>query len=192
MISFIRGKVAQKGANFAVVDVGGIGLKLLLPARDAENAKKGEEAFFNTYFSVREDAMELFGFSSEEDLLMFNLLLGVSGVGPKAALSLLSAFTASSLSSAVMLSDAKKIATAQGIGAKTAQRIILELADKVPSFGSESAPEEAADPTAGSEAVSALIALGYSAGEAADAVKRAGTKESVEATVKAALIALMR
>ena len=136
--------------------------------------------------------MELFGFSSEEDLLMFNLLLGVSGVGPKAALSLLSAFTASSLSSAVMLSDAKKIATAQGIGAKTAQRIILELADKVPSFGTESAPEEAADPTAGSEAVSALIALGYSAGEAADAVKRAGTKESVEATVKAALIALMR
>ncbi len=192
MISFIRGKVAQKGANFAVVDVGGIGLKLLLPTRDAENAKKGEEAFFNTYFSVREDAMELFGFSSEEDLLMFNLLLGVSGVGPKAALSLLSAFTASSLSSAVMLSDAKKIATAQGIGAKTAQRIILELADKVPSFGAESAPEEAADPTAGSEAVSALIALGYSAGEAADAVKRAGTKESVEATVKAALIALMR
>ena len=192
MISFIRGKVAQKGANFAVVDVGGIGLKLLLPARDAENAKKGEEAFFNRYFSVREDAMELFGFSSEEDLLMFNLLLGVSGVGPKAALSLLSAFTASSLSSAVMLSDAKKIATAQGIGAKTAQRIILELADKVPSFGAESAPEEAADPTAGSEAVSALIALGYSAGEAADAVKRAGTKESVEATVKAALIALMR
>lgn len=192
MISFIRGKVAQKGANFAVVDVGGIGLKLLLPARDAENAKKGEETFFNTYFSVREDAMELFGFSSEEDLLMFNLLLGVSGVGPKAALSLLSAFTASSLSSAVMLSDAKKIATAQGIGAKTAQRIILELADKVPSFGAESAPEEAADPTAGSEAVSALIALGYSAGEAADAVKRAGTKESVEATVKAALIALMR
>lgn len=192
MISFIRGKVAQKGANFAVVDVGGIGLKLLLPARDAENAKKGGEAFFNTYFSVREDAMELFGFSSEEDLLMFNLLLGVSGVGPKAALSLLSAFTASSLSSAVMLSDAKKIATAQGIGAKTAQRIILELADKVPSFGAESAPEEAADPTAGSEAVSALIALGYSAGEAADAVKRAGTKESVEATVKAALIALMR
>ena len=192
MISFIRGKVAQKGANFAVVDVGGIGLKLLLPARDAENAQKGEEAFFNTYFSVREDAMELFGFSSEEDLLMFNLLLGVSGVGPKAALSLLSAFTASSLSSAVMLSDAKKIATAQGIGAKTAQRIILELADKVPSFGAESAPEETADPTAGSEAVSALIALGYSAGEAADAVKRAGTKESVEATVKAALIALMR
>lgn len=192
MISFIRGKVAQKGANFAVVDVGGIGLKLLLPARDAENAKKGEEAFFNTYFSVREDAMELFGFSSEEDLLMFNLLLGVSGVGPKAALSLLSAFTASSLSSAVMLSDAKKIATAQGIGAKTAQRIILELADKVPSFGAKSAPEETADPTAGSEAVSALIALGYSAGEAADAVKRAGTKESVEATVKAALIALMR
>ena len=192
MISFIRGKVAQKGANLAVVDDGGIGLKLLLPARDAENAQKGEEAFFNTYFSVREDAMELFGFSSEEDLLMFNLLLGVSGVGPKAALSLLSAFTASSLSSAVMLSDAKKIATAQGIGAKTAQRIILELADKVPSFGAESAPEETADPTAGSEAVSALIALGYSAGEAADAVKRAGTKESVEATVKAALIALMR
>lgn len=192
MLSFIRGRVFQKGANFAVVDVGGVGFKLLLPARDAEGAKKGEEVFFNTYFSVREDAMELYGFSSEEDLLMFNLLLGVSGVGPKAALSLLSAFTAASLSSAVMLSDAKKIATAQGIGAKTAQRIILELADKIPSFGADEVPEETTDNGTGGEAVSALIALGYSASEAADAVKKGGMKESVEATVKAALIALMR
>lgn len=192
MISFVRGTVAVKGASFVTVDVGGIGFKLSVPARDAEAAKKGEEVFFNTYFSVREDAMELYGFSSEEDLLMFNLLLGVSGVGPKAALSLLSAFTAASLSSAVMLSDAKKIATAQGVGAKTAQRIILELADKVSSLGGESAPEQTNDPGTGGEAVSALIALGYSASEAADAVKKAGAKESVEDTIKAALIALMR
>ena len=192
MISFVRGTVVFKGASFMTVDVGGVGFKLMVPARDAENAKKGTEAFFNTYFSVREDAMELFGFSSEEDLSMFELLLGVSGVGPKAALSLLSAFTAPSLSSAIMLSDAKKIATAQGIGAKTAQRIILELADKVSSVAGESMPEEIKEPTAAGEAVSALIALGYSASEASDAVKKAGARDSVEDTVKAALIALMR
>ena len=192
MISFVHGTVAHKGINFVVIDVGGIGLKLSVPMRNAELSKVGDEAFFNTYFSVKEDSMELYGFSSEKDLEMFNLLIGVNGVGPKAALSLLSSFTAEALSAAVIKSDAKTIASAQGIGAKTAQRIILELADKVATYSTgETAPAEVSDSNAG-EAVSALMALGYSAAEATEAVKKAGNRDSVEATVKAALISLMR
>lgn len=195
MISFVKGTVAAKGANFVIVDVGGIGLKILTPLRDAEGAKIGGEALFNTYFCVREDAMELYGFSGAEELSMFNLLIGVNGVGPKAAISILSSFTASDISSAVMLSDSKKLATAQGIGAKTAQRIILELRDKVSAVlpeGNEEAYQSENDSGLEAEAISALTSLGYSGQEAAGAVKKAGIKDSLEATIKAALLALMR
>lgn len=195
MISFVRGQVTAKGVNYVVLDVGGIGFKVLTPSRDAEGAKPGSEIMLNTYFCVKEDAMELYGFSGAEELSMFELLIGVNGVGPKAALSLLSSFTAAQLSSAVMLSDGKKLSSAQGIGAKTAQRIILELRDKVsailpegedvPEVSENSASQEA-------EAVSALTALGYSSQEAAQAVKKGGVRDTVEETIKAALVALMR
>lgn len=192
MISFVHGTVAHKGVNFVVIDVGGIGLKLSVPMRNAELSKVGEDVFFNTYFSVKEDSMELYGFSSEKDLEMFNLLIGVNGVGPKAALSLLSSFTAEALSAAVIKSDSKTIASAQGIGAKTAQRIILELADKVAAYSTEEASVVQEASGSANEAVSALMALGYSAAEASEAVKKAGKCDSVENTVKAALISLMR
>lgn len=191
MISFVNGKVASKGVNYVIIDVGGIGLKLSVPMRDAELSKHGELAFFNTYFSVKEDSMELYGFSSQKDLEMFNLLIGVNGVGPKAALSLLSSFTADELSEAVVRSDGKKISSAQGIGAKTAQRIILELADKVSFSGEETKLSEASSSDT-SEAISALVALGYSTQEASEAVKKSGIRDSVEETIKAALISLMR
>lgn len=195
MISFVKGTVAAKGASYVIMDVGGIGLKILTPSRDAEGAKIGTEAVFNTYFCVREDAMELYGFSGAEELSMFNLLIGVNGVGPKAAISILSSFTASDISSAVMLSDAKKLSSAQGIGAKTAQRIILELRDKVSTIlseGDEATYQSEEDFGPEAEAISALTALGYSPQEAAQAVKKAGKKDSLEATIKAALLALMR
>lgn len=196
MISFVRGTIVNKSINSVIVDVSGIGFKILVPSRDAENIKSGEVTLLNTYFSVKEDSMELYGFLKSEDLDMFNLLIGVNGVGPKAALSLLSAFSAESLSSAIMLSDGKKISSAQGIGKKTAERIILELKDKVsltvPDMEGELSSDTAYDKGVEAEAVSALKALGYSAYEAAEAVKRAGLKDSVEDTIKAALLALMR
>ena len=156
----------------------------------------GEEDFLNTYFAVREDAMELYGFTEKEDLKMFEKLITVSGVGPKAAINLLSAFSSGELGTAIVLSDSKKIATAQGIGAKTAQRIILELKDKISDetltsgIVGEVAP--ATNAAVDKEAVSALMALGYTASEAQSAIKKAGSKETVEETVKAALVALMR
>lgn len=196
MISFVRGTLFSKDENSVTIDVGGIGFKVLIPIRDMEKLKTGEEAFLNTYFAVREDAMELFGFTSREDLLMFNKLITVSGVGPKAAINLLSAFTAGELGTAIVLSDAKKIATAQGIGAKTAQRIILELKDKISdetlTSGIVGDSEISVNPAIDKEAVSALVALGYSASEAQSAIKKAGNKETVEETVKAALTALMK
>ncbi len=196
MISFVRGTVVNKSINSVIVDVSGIGFKILVPSRDAEEIKSGEVTLLNTYFSVKEDSMELYGFLKSEDLDMFNLLIGVNGVGPKAALSMLSAFSAESLSSAIMLSDVKKISSAQGIGKKTAERIILELKDKVsltvPDIEGELSSDTAYDKGVEAEAVSALKALGYSAYEAAEAVKRAGLKDSVEDTIKAALLALMR
>lgn len=196
MISFVRGTIVNKSINSVIIDVSGIGFKILVPSRDAENIKSGEVTLLNTYFSVKEDSMELYGFLKSEDLDMFNLLIGVNGVGPKAALSLLSAFSAESLSSAIMLSDGKKISSAQGIGKKTAERIILELKDKVsmtvPDGEGELSPDTAYDKGVEAEALSALKALGYTAYEAAEAVKRAGLKDSVEDTIKAALLALMR
>ncbi len=194
MISFIRGIVAWKDENSATIEVSGIGFKVYVPLRDIEKIKVGEEAFLNTYFSVREDSMELFGFIEKEDLSLFNKLLSVSGVGPKAAINLLSAFSASELGAAILLSDDKKIAKAQGIGAKTAMRIILELKDKISDEALTSGITEEAplNRETENEAVSALLALGYSKAEASMAVKKSGIKETVEETVKGALVSLMR
>ena len=196
MISFVRGILFSKDENSVTIDVGGIGYKVLVPVRELEKMKTGEEDFLNTYFAVREDAMELYGFTGKEDLKMFEKLITVSGVGPKAAINLLSAFTSGELGTAIVLSDAKKIATAQGIGAKTAQRIILELKDKISdetlTSGIVGDSEISANPAIDKEAVSALVALGYSASEAQSAIKKAGNKETVEETIKAALVALMK
>ncbi len=195
MISFIRGIVAWKEETAITIEVSGIGFKVFVPLRDIEKIRVGEEAFLHTYFSVREDSMELFGFVDKEDLSMFERLLSVSGVGPKAAINLLSAFSSSELGAAILLSDDKKIAKAQGIGAKTAMRIILELKDKISDdaltggFTDEDVP---VNREVENEAISALVALGYSKAEASSAVKKSGTKETVEETVKGALVSLMR
>ncbi|MDP4132417.1 MAG: Holliday junction branch migration protein RuvA [Bacillota bacterium] len=196
MISFVRGLVAYKDETSVTVDVNGIGFRIQAPLRDLEKIHVSEEITFNTYFNVREDLMELYGFLNREDLTMFNLLITVNGVGPKAATSLLSAFTSYELSAAVVLSDAKKISKAQGIGAKTAQRIILELKDKVSNdaltqdLASEEMPAYAQEEE--KEAINALMSLGYSSAEAQKAVKKGGIRETLEETIKAALITLMK
>lgn len=195
MISFVRGPVAFKEENSVIIDVAGVGFKVIIPLRDMDKIKLGEEAFLHTYFAVREDSLELFGFTEREDLSMFNKLIQVSGVGPKAAINLLSAFTASELGAAILLSDSKKISGAQGIGAKTAMRIILELKDKISDEALTSGITEDVTPenrAVENEAVSALVALGYSKAEAASAVKKSGVRETVEETVKGALVTLMR
>lgn len=180
MISYVRGELAEVWEGMAVVDVNGIGCRVFITDRDAQKLPPiGEPVKLYTYMSVREDAIWLYGFLSEDDRQVFRQLLMVSGVGPKAALGILSAMSANDLRFAVFSDDVKTISKAPGIGAKTARKLILELKDRLKLEDSldqtAGLGEEAAATAAGidvSEAVEALVALGYSNAEALRAVKQ--------------------
>lgn len=172
MFYYVSGTVAHMGPYLAVVDCGGVGYACRTTNHTLSRLKQGEKARLYTYLNVREDAMELYGFATENERNCFELLIGVSGVGPKAALSILSAATPESLAMSVITGDEKALTVAPGIGKKIAQRIILELKDKLAkgqiapggeSYGGTGVtviPENKA-----SEAAAALAVLGYSQGE---------------------------
>lgn len=201
MIAYVRGKVAylDTEAGLVVLETGGIGYNILVPGKEFSRLPaRGEEALLYTYLNVREDAMQLFGFLSRDDLMFFRLLIGVNGIGPKAALGILSVFGADDLRFSILAEDEKTISRAPGIGTKTARKLILELKDKV-SFadalekklehGEMPAEAEAFPDNSGNEAVEALVALGYSSSDALKAVrsvKGAGSMD-VEEILKAAL-----
>ncbi len=177
MFYYLNGIVAEIEANLAVIDCGGVGYACATTNYTLSQLKKGEKAKLYTYMNVREDAMELFGFASQSELHSFKLLLGVSGVGPKAALSILSANTPANLAMAVVTGDEKALTAAPGIGKKIAQRIILELKDKLAkeqgTFESDaSIPQLTVLPNdKAKEAGAALAVLGYSGAEVAAALK---------------------
>ena len=131
MFYYVNGTVAEIEAGLAVIDCSGVGYACATTNYTLSQLKKGERAKLYTYLNVREDAMELFGFASQSELRSFKMLIGVSGVGPKAALSILSSTTPQQLSMAVVMGDEKALTAAPGIGKKIAQRIILELKDKL-------------------------------------------------------------
>ena len=177
MFYYLNGVVAEMEANLAVIDCGGVGYACATTNYTLSQLKKGERAKLYTYMNVREDAVELFGFATQSELHSFQLLLGVSGVGPKAALSILSANTPANLAMAVVMGDEKALTAAPGIGKKIAQRIILELKDKLakeqPSFSGDTGimPSIAVPDDKVREAGAALAVLGYSASEVAAALK---------------------
>lgn len=191
MISYIRGTLAEKNEDSAVVEAHGVGYQIFVPVPVlSELPPLGESVKIYTYFSVREDGMSLFGFLSRQDLAMFKQLIGVNGIGPKSALGILSALRPDVLRMAVASGDAKTISRAPGVGPKTAQRIILDLKDKIRpedvlAGGLEESlavPEEISGVgQAGKEAVEALTALGYSAADAAGAVKKVKITEEMTA-----------
>lgn len=197
MISYIKGLLAEKAEDSVVVEAHGVGYHIFVPSSLlSELPPLGETVKIYTYFNVREDAVSLFGFLSRQDMEMFKMLIGVNGVGPKSALGILSAIRPDALRLAVISADAKAISRAPGIGSKTAQRIILDLKDRINagdilSGGPE--PERALEITgvgeSGKEAVEALTALGYSASEAAAAVRKVSITEimTAEDVLKAAL-----
>ena len=198
MISYIRGPLAEINEDMIVVEAGAVGYNIRVPLSVVEGITGiGNEVKIYTYLQVREDAMSLYGFLTRQDLKMFRLLLGVSGIGPKGALGLLSAMRPDDLRLAVISGDVKAISRAPGIGNKTAQRLILDLKDKIPVDQLLSAPRvepgrEPADTGLGEaarEAVEALIALGYSPGEAARAVSKTTVTENMtgEDVLKASL-----
>ena len=197
MIRFIKGIVADIEENFLILENHGIGYRIFTPASVLERyVRVGEEIKLHTYMNVREDAMLLYGFLTADDLRLFELLLGVSGIGPKAGLGILSALSADDLRFAVLSDDAAAIAKAPGIGKKTAQKLILELKDKMSledAFEKKLAHEQETPAMAGadetSEAVMALTALGYASTDALRAVRAVEGHETmdVEALLKAAL-----
>ena len=177
MFYYLNGVVAEMEANLAVIDCGGVGYACATTNYTLSQLKKGERAKLYTYMNVREDAVDLFGFSSQSELHSFKLLLGVSGVGPKAALAILSN-TPANLAMAVVMGDEKALTAAPGIGKKIAQRIILELKDKLAkeqaSFGPDtggSVPLTVLPNDKAKEAGAALAVLGYSGSEVAAALK---------------------
>lgn len=197
MIAFLRGTVAALHEESVVLEVSGVGFRVLISTRDAQAlGPVGREVKLHTYLSVREDAMQLFGFLSEDDLTVFRQLLGVSGIGPKAALGILSSLTANELRFAVFSDDEKAITRAPGIGSKTAKKLILEMKDRLkledalPQAGSTDAPVPGAADTAAAaataeqtgEAVQALMSLGYTNSEALRAVRQVNVTEDMDAS----------
>lgn len=196
MYYYLKGELVLKQDNFAVVDIGGVGYKIYTSQLSQEAAALGNEVMFYTYVYVREDILDIYGFVSKDELSMFLHLLSVSGVGPKAALAILSVVTPNQLVLAVMTNDAKTLTKASGVGAKMAQRVILELKDKLKN--AEIVPEEIVSGGAEAimdnsalEAVSALTVLGYSQNEAKNAVAKIDLTLSTEEIVKQALMKLM-
>ena len=178
MFYYVSGPVADIEPGLAVIDCGGVGYACATTNYTLSQLKKGERAKLYTYMNVREDAVDLFGFSSQSELHSFKLLLGVSGVGPKAALAILSTNTPANLAMAVVMGDEKALTAAPGIGKKIAQRIILELKDKLAkeqaSFGPDtggSVPLTVLPNDKAKEAGAALAVLGYSGSEVAAALK---------------------
>ena len=178
MFYYVNGTVAHTAPFLAVIDCGGVGYACRTTNNTLSRLKKGEKAKLYTYLNVREDAMELYGFATENEKSCFQMLIGVSGVGPKAALSILSATTPEGLATAIITGNEKALMVAPGIGKKIAQRILLELKDKL-AKGQLPAAEESYGGTGitvipqdkVSEATAALAVLGYQPGEIAAALK---------------------
>ena len=177
MFYYVNGTVAEIETGLAVIDCSGVGYACATTNYTLSQLKKGERAKLYTYLNVREDAMEMFGFASQSELRSFKMLIGVSGVGPKAALSILSSTTPQQLSMAVAMGDEKALTAAPGIGKKIAQRIILELKDKLIKeqggfeAGSGAAVAMPAQSNKAGEAAAALAVLGYGSQEIAAALK---------------------
>ena len=200
MFSYLRGILADKSTNYAVVECGGVGFKVYTSFTSLCDPKcvQGSEVIFHTYMYIKEGIMDLYGFSTKDELELFELLISVNGVGAKGALSILSTMNPSRISLVIASGDVNSIKKAPGIGAKIAQRIVLELKDKIKSESFvDSASDAFADfvPVASGErdeAVNALVALGYSGAEAKKAVSKVDTSVSdVENIIKQALKSLM-
>jgi holliday junction DNA helicase RuvA len=190
MIAYLSGRVASKGAGFALLEVGGVGYRLAMSTGSlAALPAVGDEAVVYTHLHVREDEVSLFGFSSDAEKTCFELLITVSGVGPKVALAALSALSADELAAAVATEDVATVSSVPGIGAKTAQRIILDLKDKL-GAGAASTRAGAHGTGAGAalaEATDGLLAMGFSSAEASAALKGADAGNDAQALLKYAL-----
>ncbi len=169
MIATLRGEITQVEENALIVEVGGVGLRVFAPAPLRARVKAGEAIFLFTYLVVREDALTLYGFESQSDRDLFNTLLGVDGVGPKVALSVLSSMTLDAIQRAIFADEGELLSKVPGVGKKTAQKMALHLKDKLKP--TDALARVAAMADYDSEVLAALTALGYSVIEAQSAIQ---------------------
>ena len=198
MFYYLSGTVALIDANLAVIDCGGVGYKCFTSNYTLASLQTGKPARLYTHCNIREDAFDIFGFASREELGCFERLLGVSGVGPKAALAILSVVSPDQLTLAVMTQDEKTLTMAQGVGKKMAQRILLELKEKLgaaelPDTSSGGGGVTVTHGSAVAEATAALVSLGYSQTEIGAALKTVEGAETLtaEQLVRQALRAMV-
>ena len=202
MISYVRGELVAIEDDKVILDVNGVGFGIYMPAQSMTLLPTiGEEVRLHTYMNVREDAMQLFGFLTRDDLNIFKLVIGVSGIGPKGGLNILSQLSPDDLRFAGMANDAKTIAATPGIGKKTAEKLIIELKDKlsIEDVLNKTVEQDAMAPATNAsseiqaEAVQALVALGYGSTDAMKAVKKVPLEEgiTVEEVLKLALKNMM-
>lgn len=194
MIYNVKGTLTYIDAQFVVVECGGVGFKCFTTLNTSKSVGKiGSEVNLFTYLSVKEDAMDLFGFSTTAELDAFKMLITVSGVGPKAGISVLSELTPDRLALAIASGDTKSIVKANGIGKKTAERIVLELKDKMANMATGDVSSAVAsassiiEESASAEAVAALVALGYNQSDAAVAVGQMDKSLSADEMIRLGL-----
>lgn len=189
MISYLRGTIAAFEEDKVIIDVGGVGYGVYMSGQAMGKLPAvGREVKIHTYLNVKEDAMQLYGFLTRDDLMVFRLLIGVNGIGPKGGLGILAALSPDDLRFAVLAGDVKAICAAPGIGKKTAEKLILELKDRLKledaleHITANSGTSEGAvyHSEVQSEAVQALVALGYGSTEALRAVKQVDIEETAE------------
>ncbi len=193
MIGFLRGQVAALKADYCLLDVNGVGYRVFVAGSTRNKLRLNEETQLFTYMNVYQDGFTLYGFASEDEYDIFQLLIGVSGIGPKVALGILSSITVEGLCKAIQNKQATVLTKLPGIGKKSAERLILELKDKV-GFATSDAEEILSLDMEGpvgddiiSEAQAALMALGYSQAEIAPVLKRATKCKTTEEIIKLAL-----
>lgn len=197
MIGYVEGTISHAFADSCFVNVGGVGYRVFISASTRNRLKLGQQARLFTYLSVREDAMTLYGFLSQEEYDLFMLLTGISGIGPKVALGVLSAIEPQAFCKAVGQKQTSVLVKLPGIGKKTAERIIVELHDKLGHFSTDDEETIAEDYTTESagemtEIVQALVGLGYTQAEVLPVVKRLDLSKPIEVLIKQALREFMK
>ncbi|HVS78966.1 MAG TPA: Holliday junction branch migration protein RuvA [Candidatus Saccharimonadales bacterium] len=188
MIATLKGKVAEKTQDMVVVECGGVGYGVFVPFEDFGAFAEGQEAKLHIYEHIRDNAHDLFGFRNIQSKLLFEQLLSVNGVGPKMALSILSIANLQTVRQAIAAGDTKFISQAVGVGKRVAERVVVDLKDKVGLAAGENATDfltTSVNPN--DEAMQGLVALGYSVQDAAEALKKVDSKLSPEDRIKAAL-----
>lgn len=187
MIAHVSGVVAEKFGQSVIVDVHGLGYEVHVATLDYDSALLGEEVKFYTYHHIREQSQELFGFTSLMAKKLFELLIGVQGVGPKAALAILSLADSETVRNAIALSDSAYLSKASGVGKKTAERVVVDLSDKVGVVTALIQQTPASGASVGDEATEALMALGFNLADAMTALEKVPSDLSTADRVTQAL-----